>query len=774
MKRIIPVIFCVMITLLSTCIFSKSLHSQTIVIDSTFTSDAIIHPFGPSDTLYSLKISGSVQLNTDTSLVRVVVGNEDSLEYMVFETYPLITLTDTFSFNNQSDETTYLIGFIPKYLKIFAKHSYMHIEYVSDSATYQENIDSLQYNAKKSNDLQKVQIMNQNILEKGLDWIAGENDLLHYYYKEKKGLFSYPDYNLQGFDYYIDGVFSFLSDEYLSDENSLFIKQFNWRYAHNAELISSPYYDPTYGWLTELKHQRNCGSCSVFGTIASLEAISNLYFNQHVNFDLSEQEVFCCTYGDCDSGVGLNPVIQYICNNPVHDDNCYIYEQLDDPCCIFCPNNPPSYSISADGYLKIYSGHLSIPDSIKSKLIRKGPLTIEILNSSMHHVMSLIGFRTGEDNTIEWIFKNSYNNFYIMELDPDEIENAYILQNPINIQSGPTYSVNYWDADNDGYYNWGIGSKPEGLIQCYDDLKKDCNDDNKTVGPYNEYFYGIDIHPEIAVYLDFLGHIYIENKGFIYFNSTDITLSFFIENQGSAKLNLNPLSAVSLECDQPCPFALYTNNLEPDICMNGGTTSFDISYSNSNGNGDLTIVKIDVLDSDNDIIDDFEFALVNFDCTKIPGILEVEENDTWDGYHVIHQDVKVLTGVTLQITGKIAMAPGAEIIVEGGAELIIDGGTITGACDEFWKGIDVWGDEEYSQYDGRQGKVKLLNGGTISHALCAVETGIEAIGYYIPTGGIVQSYGGVFKDNIIGVCFYPYQNFNPQTSEPANNLSRFK
>ncbi|MBU2651104.1 MAG: hypothetical protein KKA81_09235 [Bacteroidetes bacterium] len=109
----------IMITLLIICALSMNSHSQTIVIDSTFTADAVLHPFGPNDTLYSLKISGNVQLNTETSIVRVVVGNEDSLEYMVFESYPMIVTSNHYSFSEESDETSYLDGFLPEYLKIY-------------------------------------------------------------------------------------------------------------------------------------------------------------------------------------------------------------------------------------------------------------------------------------------------------------------------------------------------------------------------------------------------------------------------------------------------------------------------------------------------------------------------------------------------------------------------------------------------------------------------------------------------------------------------------
>ena len=123
--------------LLMICAYSHIAKAQTIIIDSTFTNDAIIQPFGPNDTLYSLKISGSLTLNSDTSLVRVVVGNEDSLEYMVYESYPLISSEYSYSFSDQSDETSYLNTFLPKYMKVYLINASISIDSLRDMETFQ-------------------------------------------------------------------------------------------------------------------------------------------------------------------------------------------------------------------------------------------------------------------------------------------------------------------------------------------------------------------------------------------------------------------------------------------------------------------------------------------------------------------------------------------------------------------------------------------------------------------------------------------------------------
>ena len=57
-------------------LYNKS-YAQTIVIDSTFSSNAEIFPFNQDDTIYGLGITGNITLYSDTSLVRVIFINSD-------------------------------------------------------------------------------------------------------------------------------------------------------------------------------------------------------------------------------------------------------------------------------------------------------------------------------------------------------------------------------------------------------------------------------------------------------------------------------------------------------------------------------------------------------------------------------------------------------------------------------------------------------------------------------------------------------------------------
>lgn len=137
----------------------------------------------------------------------------------------------------------------------------------------------------------------------------------------------------------------------------------------------------------------------------------------------------------------------------------------------------------------------------------------------------------------------------------------------------------------------------------------------------------------------------------------------------------------------------------------------------------------------------------------------------------------------------------ASLIIEKGASLKCTNCTFTNACDnQRWKGIEVHGVTLQHQFGPghptHQGQLELF-ASTVENAI----TGINAAApYYKTTAGAVINCAAatvledtdgdgdeefVWKRTIIrncreGVKFYPYQNFNPNTGAPLQNLSRFR
>jgi hypothetical protein len=90
------------------CFLSSSLQAQTIQIDSLITSDGEIFPFENINLISSITVEGNVNFNHDTSLVRVILTDDNGFQYMILEEYPLICTNLSITFNNHCDETCLL------------------------------------------------------------------------------------------------------------------------------------------------------------------------------------------------------------------------------------------------------------------------------------------------------------------------------------------------------------------------------------------------------------------------------------------------------------------------------------------------------------------------------------------------------------------------------------------------------------------------------------------------------------------------------------------
>ncbi|MFA4864675.1 MAG: T9SS type A sorting domain-containing protein [Bacteroidales bacterium] len=145
----------------------------------------------------------------------------------------------------------------------------------------------------------------------------------------------------------------------------------------------------------------------------------------------------------------------------------------------------------------------------------------------------------------------------------------------------------------------------------------------------------------------------------------------------------------------------------------------------------------------------------------------------WDDYKVLTRDIIIPEDVTLTITGRVAMPDDSKIIVQRGGRLVVDGGIITSACGGLWQGIQVWGYKDKSQYDLNfpPGKVELSGNAVIENARIGVAT-VKSVNGAVDenyTGGELLCREATFLNNIYGIRFYNYRNFDPY-NPPHNEL----
>jgi len=600
------------------------------------------------------------------------------------------------------------------------------------------------------------------------------------------------------------------------------VEEFDWRNRHGANDPNKEdyYYDPNSdgeGWLTIIKDQMlhpNCkGLCYIYGPLAVVEGLANIYFNSHLNFDLSEQHVLDCdnhTNDECNGGPA-SATINFLMNpTGVVNEECYPMAAPNGSCQPFTYPGLLEYQIRTPNGTSAASISPHTADQKRESIILHGPI-IAFLGgyvSDMAHYLALIGYGklnigdiihldpVGGDITIDedspylghsyWIYKNSWgtnwgDQGYMYHI---EGENQFIpefckyFNLPIEDFLNLGRPIECFDKDNDGYCNWGIDEDPP-TSGCPDNCqtKRDSDDSEPRIGPYDVNYYGTPVRPIMEVTCE---NEQIDNDGFFTFYETsqDRELIITISNQGNAQLNLvDPTFEDIVTSSNESVFEITPPPPTTPIAMEGGSTQFIIFYHyDPEQSFDQAVITINTLEPEYGA---YQFVIANFDCDQSPGPdIDITVAETWDSQDIITGNVYVHSGAELTIEGTYGFIDGVDLNIKPGGRVIIDGGVLTNVCDNTWQGVDVWGNENLCQYPtSNQGYLNIINGGKIKNAEYGIQVAnaIDLTSYARgTTGGIVKCDSAIFVNNKYDVIIYPYRNINPGTGEEVPNLSTFR
>jgi hypothetical protein len=284
--------------------------------------------------------------------------------------------------------------------------------------------------------------------------------------------------------------------------------------------------------------------------------------------------------------MGITDPLRYLKQSGVCDENAYPFvDSLEAG--FHCRSNEitPNTIVKIDNYIDVQKNENSIKKAIRDY----GPLAsgIYVRDSVVRvsHAMALVGYGTihagdtitniynteptgtgitwsvpiTENDTsligkTYWVFKSSYLSagyYYIVFENLAAMHKPYSLRSPITWQernSQGEYAtrtdVVCEDTDGDGYFFWGLGSKPANCPSWAPD-EPDGDDSNYQYGPMDQYGNLEDLYQRVSQNLNILQDTLMGNRQYVYTdvsvsNGATLTVTDTLTFYGQTELIVNP------------------------------------------------------------------------------------------------------------------------------------------------------------------------------------------------------------------------------------------
>ena len=354
-------------------------ESKTISIEKSIANAKegfALSPFEGIEELFGLSVSMDVNAIEEDYVVRVVLVDASGKKHLVAEFFKeLFPAKKPIIIDDYCEETRLLAGIKPTKLIVYANKAEVTLHSIivttkdisgmgADPQKFIVQSGLLHERQAKA----KIESINSYIRDNNKLWMAGLTALSQKPFEERMRLLGCPySGNTYGLEYYMGGIIDIgnvQGSTNLLSNSSSFVDEFDWRNRHGKN------------WLTPVKDQGNSKYCSAFTAVSCAESLVNLYLNDLVNLDLSEQEAACCYNSSINyynRGMPILAPIEFMMDNGVCDEASFPF--VDDPLAQFCYSDQivPQYIVTMGGYSEISNSNI---DGIKNALIHNGPLAL--------------------------------------------------------------------------------------------------------------------------------------------------------------------------------------------------------------------------------------------------------------------------------------------------------------------------------------------------------------------------------------------------------------
>lgn len=479
--------------------------------------------------VYALSIDATIQQPREASFVRIVLEDTKGHDYLVAESDRFRNDTSTVQLSEYCEETAQLAGITPSLLKCYVTGD-ATLQITGIHASNQESMRLLSTSEETDAAIKKAQVqdivdrINEYNIRHGKLWRAGLNNWA--LAESGSGYNGEEDAYTADFKYYAYGFYEMGERPAIRDvpvSNPTFVDSFDWRNRHGKN------------WITSVKDQGPTTWCAMFAAIGLTESYVNLYYNNpSIDLDLSEQDII--SYGP-DAIRTLNYELAHVLshiNSGVIDESSLQFTGNWNAPTEPRPVGEECVALSF-GTPDFWPGNTKqdIDNTLRYNIINYGPGILGYLYSNVeyiynkpysNHFMTLVGYGTVTQQDVDslftfvdvstmgttmagnetigqiyYILKDSYGSAsdsiyhhdgyrYIIFYDYSKIrEKAFALQF-LSRRGHTDAEILVEDKDGDGYFNWGIGLRPDDRLPVWAAQKEDADDSNDTIGCYSDLY----------------------------------------------------------------------------------------------------------------------------------------------------------------------------------------------------------------------------------------------------------------------------------------------